>query len=175
LNGFSRFLFSCVLLQFFSCYQGHGLSPTAPDSGSGIKGRVYFKGTWPDSTNRVFVIVSKTYPKGITDRDSLLAFVLQNLNNGNILIGDTVPNFVGTFDYQVSLQPGRYEWVLVAWFPADLFGVKELGAYYRDPGDQILPTPIDVIPGVVIEGLNIEADFVNVKRTIPFFKTSGKK
>jgi hypothetical protein len=175
LNGPARFLLLCGLLPFFSCYHGNGLSPTAPDSGSGIKGRVYFKGTWPDSTNRVFVIVSKTYPKGITDRDSLLAFVLQNLNEGNLLIGDTIPNFVGTFDYRVSLQPGRYEWVLVAWFPADLFGVKELGAYYRDPENQILPSPIDVIPGVVIDGLNIEADFMNVNREIPFFKRAAKK
>jgi hypothetical protein len=163
------------LLQFFSCYQGHGLSPTAPESGSGIKGRVYFKGTWPDSTNQVFVIVSKTYPKGITSRDSLLAFVFQNLQNGNILIGDTIPNFVSIYDYQVNLQPGKYEWVLVAWIPDDLFGLKEVGAYYRNPGNQLLPSPIDVIPGVVIEGLNIEADFNNINRPIPFFKQSGKK
>ena len=100
----------------------------------------------------------------------MLAFVVQNLTNGNIVIGDTIPNFIDTYDYRVGLQPGRYEWVLVAWFPKDLLGVKELGAYYRNPEKQSLPTPIEVLPGVVIQGLNIIADFGNLNRPLPFFR-----
>jgi len=157
-------------LSTISCYKGHGLDPTAPESGSGIQGKVIFKGGWPDTTNQVLVIVSKTYPKGITSRDSMLAFVVQNLTNGNIVIGDTIPNFIDTYNYRVSLQPGRYEWVLVAWFPKDLLGVKELGAYYWNPEKQSLPTPIEVLPGVVIQGLNIIADFGNLNRPLPFFR-----
>jgi len=161
---------SLLFLSTVSCYKGHGLDPTAPESGSGIRGKVIFKGGWPDTTNQVLVIVSKTYPKGITSRDSMLAFVVQNLTNGNIVIGDTIPNFTDTYDYRVSLQPGRYEWVLVAWFPKDLLGVKELGAYYWNPEKQSLPTPIEVLPGVVIQGLNIIADFGNLNRPLPFFR-----
>jgi hypothetical protein len=73
------------------------------------------------------------------------------------------------------LQPGTYEWLMVAWFPKDIFGVKELGAYYRNPGKQNLPTPIDVLPGVVIQGLNIEADLRNIEREIPFFKAEKRR
>jgi hypothetical protein len=162
-----------IALLFFSiasCYKGHGLDPTAPESGSGIQGKVIFKGGWPDSTNQVLVIVSKTYPKGITSRDSMLAFVVQNLTNGNIVIGDTIPNFIDAYDYRVSLQPGRYEWVLVAWFPKEILGVKELGAYYRNPEKLSLPSSIEVLPGVVIQGLNIIADFGNLNRVLPFFR-----
>lgn len=159
-----------VLLSAMSCYKGHGLDPTSPESGSGIQGRVIFKGGWPDSTNQVLVIVSKTYPRGMTSRDSMLAFVVQNLTNGNIMIGDTIPKFSDAYDYRVDLKPGRYEWVLVAWFPEDLLGVKELGAFYQNPEKQALPSSIEVLPGVVIQGLNIVADFANISRPIPFFK-----
>jgi len=161
---------SFFLLSAASCYKGHGLDPTAPESGSGIQGKVIFSGAWPDSTQQVLVIVSKTYPRGVTTRDSMLAFVVQNLTNGNIMIGDTIPMFSQVADYHVDLQLGRYEWVLVAWFPEDLLGVKELGAFYRDPEKQTVPSSIEVLPGVVIQGLNITADFANINRPIPFFK-----
>jgi hypothetical protein len=169
-SRFLRILFLCVFLYPLSCYKGYGLSPTALELSSGIQGRVFFNGTWPDSTNQVFVIVSKQYPKGITGRDSLLAFVIQNLENGNIVIGDTIPNFVIYYDYQVNLQPGLYEWLLVVWFPKEIFGVKELGAYYQNPGKQTLPSPIDVLPGVMVKGINVVADFSNINNQTPFFK-----
>ena len=161
---------SFLILLSASCYKGHGLDPSAPESGSGIQGKVIFKGDWPDSTNQVLVIVSRTYPAGMTDRDSMLAFVVRNLTSGSIVIGDTIPKFSGTYDFKVDLQPGMYEWVLVAWFPEDILGVKELGAFYRDPQKQTLPSSIEVLPGVVVQGLNIVADFANIKRSVPFFK-----
>lgn len=161
---------SLLILLSASCYKGHGLDPSAPESGSGIHGRVIFKGDWPDSTNQVLVIVSRTYPRGMTNQDSMLSFVVQNLTSGNIVIGDTIPKFSEAYDYSVALQPGLYEWVLVAWFPEDLLGVKELGAFYRNPEKQTLPTSIEVLPGVVVQGLNIVADFANIKRPLPFFK-----
>jgi hypothetical protein len=170
LRRFRAIAIALTVLSVFSCYHGHGLDPTAPESGSGIQGRVVFKGGWPDSTNQVLLIVSKVYPKGITSKDSMLAFVLQNLTNGNIVIGDTIPNFTDNHEYRISLQPGRYDWLLVAWFPRDIYGVKELGAYYRNPENQSLPSSIEVLPGVLIQGLNIVADFGNLNRPLPFFR-----
>ena len=59
----------------------------------------------------------------------------------------------------------------MAWFP-DIedyfFGVKELGAYYS--GDTDEPTAVNVIPGTMIEGIDINADFANVDRDTPFFR-----
>ena len=59
------------------------------------------------------------------------------------------------------------------WFPdieEYFFGVKELGAYYRDTENDTLPTPVEVRPQVMMEGIDIIADFENVKREKPFFK-----
>lgn len=163
-----------LLLTVSHCYKGHGLSPNPQDSNfTGIRGHITFVGTWPDSTKEVRVAVLDKYPLGVTHPDSLMGFVLRHL----VTFSDTIPRFVQSYDYELALEPGTYEWVLVAWFPdipLYLLGVKELGAYYRNPGASI-PTPIRVLPGVVVEGIDIVADFNNVSREIPFFKIRGKR
>jgi hypothetical protein len=165
-------------LALLSCSQDHGLSPTAAEPGSGLRGRITFTGVWPDSTRDVVLVVSKKYPSGVTDRDALLGFVLENFLNGNILLCDTIPKFSPTYDYHISLQPGTYEWVLVIWFPdipEYLYGVKELGAYYQNPSLQTAPSAVEIIDGVTYDRINIAADFANVGRELPFFRRGVKR
>ncbi len=153
-----------------SCYQGHGLNPTAGgDSGTGIRGTITFQGTWPDSTKEVRVAVLRQYPHGITDNDSLMAFVITNL----VANSDTIPRGSETYDFAMQLEPDVYAWVIVAWFPdipLYFFGVKELGAFYRDPDDMEIPTPVNVVQGIMTEGVDIIADFENLKNDRAFFK-----
>lgn len=109
----------------------------------------------------------------MTDPDSLLAFVIGHL----AAFSDTIPKFVDHYDYQLSLTPGLYAWVLVVWFPdipLYFFGVKELGAYYNDQSQSDLPKPVNVIPGVTNHGIDIVADFDNLNRETPFFKRKMK-
>ena len=156
---------TCVVLTVLgmSCYQGHGLSP--PEGASGIRGRITFVGSWPDSTDEVRIVVLKNYPAGMTDPDSLVAFVILNL----AAMSDPLPMNVETYDYSLKLDPGRYAWVLVVWLPEDLFGIKELGAYYIDPENLAMPTPVTITEGVMLDGIDIIADFANVLRETPFF------
>ncbi|MFC1568866.1 hypothetical protein ACFL4L_01405 [bacterium] len=162
-----------ISLLIFACHEGHGLSPTGEDAAasSGISGTITFVGDWPDSTLTVNVIVSKTYPQGMTDPDSLNNFVVGEYLTGNILLGDTIPKFVMQYDYTFNLKPDEYEWILVAWFPDIenyLYGVKELGAYYMDSEE--IPEPVYIPPGEIVENINMIADFSNVHNEIPFFK-----
>ncbi|MFH1940898.1 MAG: hypothetical protein ABIL68_02245 [bacterium] len=152
------------ILLLASCYQGHGLSP--PEETSGIEGRITFIGAWPDSTKEVRIAVLKNFPEGMTDPDSLLNFVITNLSS----LSDPLPMGIDHHDYQLLLDPGHYAWVLVVWLPANLFGIKELGAYYLDPNNLTLPTPITVLAGVLLQGIDIVADFANVHNEKPFFK-----
>lgn len=160
-------------LLVISCHEGHGLSPTGLDAAgsSGISGTLSFVGDWPDSTLKVNVIASKTYPKNITNPDSLYSFVINEVLNGNIVLGDTIPLGVEHDDYTLNLKPGMYEWILVAWFP-DIpnyyHGVKELGAYYEN--SESLPEPVYVRPGEIKENIDMIAHFKNIHREIPFFK-----
>lgn len=166
----TKLIFIMGMLLIISCYKGHGLSPSAEERDtSGIRGTVTFNGTWPDSTKEVRVAVLKKYPQGITDTDSLLAFVVTNL----VAYGDTIPIHTQQYEYELPLEPDIYAWILVIWFPdipLYFFGVKELGAYYKNPLDVELPTPVSVVPGMVTEGIDIIADFANLDREAPFFK-----
>lgn len=169
MKQFKWFLIVIVLL-VISCYRGHGLS--APGNISGIEGRITFIGEWPDSTKAVWVVVLKNYPSGITEEAELFQFVLDNFVDST-----AVPLFVDQHDYKMTLDPGLYGWILVAWFPDIEFwflGVKELGAYYINPGVQVVPTPVKIDDGVMIEGIDIVADFANISRELPFFRIRGR-
>lgn len=146
-----------------ACYRGHGLSP--PEGTSGIRGNITFVGDWPDSTKEVRLVVLKNYPEGMTDPDSLVAFVILNLAS----MSDPIPMNVDAYAYQLELDPGTYAWVLVVWLPEDLFGIKELGAYYADPQNPVLPAPVTVTEGAMLENIDIIADFANILRDTPFF------
>ncbi len=167
IKWFSILLFLLIV----SCYRGYGLSP--PGNISGIEGRITFVGEWPDSTKEVWVVVLKNYPAGITEENELFQFVLENFVDSTAM-----PLFVNQYDYQMTLDPGFYGWVLVAWFPdieTWFLGVKELGAYYLSPGLQIVPTSIKIDEGVMVDGVDIIADFSNIDRELPFFKERGNR
>jgi hypothetical protein len=166
-----RFPICLMTLLALSCYKGNGLSPAAPEPESGIQGTVRFKGAWPDSTDQVWVVVSKTYPEDITTLEACYQFVYEGFTRGTIIVGDTIPNFIREYEYQFKIQPGSYEFLLVVWIPrGNLFGLKELGAYYGNTVHPTLPAPVDVYPGVVTDHIDIQADFSNIDREMPFFK-----
>jgi hypothetical protein len=162
-----------ILFIVSRCYHGHGLSPTGGEAAasSGLSGTIRFTGECPDSTRQINIVISKKYPAGITNTDSLYDFVISELYAGNIVLGDTLSRNVAEITYLFNIDPGYYEWVLVVWFPDIpdyLTGVKELGAYTI--GDKSLPEPVYIPPGEIIQDIDIVADFENVNRDIPFFK-----
>jgi len=163
-----------VMTAGMACYHGNGLSPDpGTEDVSGIQGRVTFTGVWPDSTKEVRVAAMKHYPDGITDPDSLMTFVFNAYMKEELVFSDTLQRFVRETEYRLALNPDIYAWVLVAWFPDIpdyLTGVKELGAFYRDPDDTETPSPVVVIPGVMTPDIDIVADLGYVERTVPFFK-----
>ena len=157
------------ILPVLTCYKGQGLSPTAEgDIASGIEGRITFVGTLPDSTKEMRVAALTLYPKGMTDPDSIMTFVIGHL----AAVSDTIPRHVPTYDYRLPLEPGVYAWIVVVWFPdipVYFFGVKELGAYYSDPNDAETPTPVHVVQGLYTPDIDITADFSHIQQGTPFF------
>jgi len=172
LNDIRSIILIMAGLLILACYGGHGLSPTGQDAtgSSGISGTVQFIGNWPDSTLQVNVVASKTYPRNITDKDSMYNFVIKELLIENIQLSDTLPMNIDQYNYKLNLKPGVYEWILIAWFPdipEYLMGVKELGAYYMNSDS--IPESVYVPPGEFVKKIDIIADFKNIHRELPFF------
>jgi hypothetical protein len=154
--------FSILVL---SCYRGHGLSPDAP----GIAGRITFIGSWPDSTQSVRVVALNKYPTGITNKDTLSLLFFNAYSKGELVFSNPIPMNVTSYDYRLECREGLWEWVVVVWFPNDFNGLKELGAYYADPMRKETPTPVKIISGLITTNIDIEADFSNIDRDVPFF------
>jgi len=169
--------FFLVILIFSACYQGHGLDPIAgSEDAAGIRGRIIYEGSWPDSTREVRVAVMKTFPTGISDNDSLVAFMMNAFNTGQLFFSDTLSKYSETGNFEIQVSPGEYAWVLAVWFPdipLYLMGVKQLGAYVVG-GDQFF-SPVRVMPGSFTENINITANLDRARGTEVFIKPGERR
>ena len=175
MNRYLNIVFTAVSLLLLSCYQGHGLDPySAASDISGIRGEIRFASSPPDSTREVRIAVFRTFPAGITARDSLLAFTLTALSRGELFFSEPVSYDRGSVEYLLQLPAGTYEWVAAVWFPDIddyLLGVKELGSYCGESGSRL--KEVLVMPGTVTPTINIHADFKHVDNESPFIDRSN--
>jgi hypothetical protein len=80
------------------------------------------------------------------------------------LFSDTLPRFVSTYDYEMTVPAGTYEWVVLAWKPKkqnaanDFSGLDTL-AMYAQPGTQSAPLAITVPSQRLLSGIDLVADF----------------
>ena len=163
------FFLGVMSLFVLACHEGNGLSPDPP----GIEGTITFEGTWPDSTNMVLVIAVKQFPWHLSDNDSLTTYFFNAFVNGDLAYTDPIPFGVDRYQYKLLLDPGLWERISVVWFPADLLGLREIGSYFENPGEQERPSTVQVISGTIHNTIHIEADFVHVDSESPFLKVRG--
>ncbi|RMF69641.1 MAG: hypothetical protein D6743_01480 [Calditrichaeota bacterium] len=87
----------------FSCSVDHGLDPDSlnPRIKHGIRGRVTFRGAWPEEIAEARLIVSANFPP---DADDPV---------GSFIFSDPIRFGTESLDYELTLAPGRYELVAV--------------------------------------------------------------
>ncbi|MCG3155620.1 MAG: hypothetical protein DKINENOH_02227 [bacterium] len=135
----------------------HGLAPIR----EGISGRITYVGAWPDTTEWVRVAVFKKMP----------ASVFEIALNPPVF-SDTLPRFVSSYDYTLTLAPGTYEWVVLAWKPkkqfasSDYSGLDTLGVYSLN-GSLNGPASITVPDKELLTGVDIVADFARLSPPSP--------
>ncbi|HEV2750976.1 MAG TPA: hypothetical protein VGV12_10690 [Gemmatimonadales bacterium] len=125
-----------------------------PITCSGICGTVTFAGAVPESTQAVYVVAYHTFPHS---RDSLFNFQ-PSLSSLHALPLNGVPYF-----YDISVEPGRYEWVLAVWVKQGFnltnadSTLREAG-YYRSPADTSQPGVV-TLGGAPASSINFVVDF----------------
>jgi hypothetical protein len=124
-----------------SCSPDHGLGPTV----QGIRGAVYFHGTWPEDILEVRVVVSKTYPP-----ESF--FDLSGYS-------DAIPVLSDSVSYEVGLAPGQYGVVAVACRRSPNWDTQCVLGFYHLDDDPGTPRPVEVGSGDFIENVDITVEF----------------
>lgn len=138
-----------VALVLGTACSDHGLEPLH----EGISGRITFVGAWPDTTEWVRFAVFKKLPATVFD-----------IPINPPLFSDTLPRFVSTYNYEMTVPAGTYEWIVLAWKPkkqnatSDFSGLDTL-AMYAQPGTQRVPLAITVPSQRLLTGIDIVADF----------------
>ena len=153
-------------LGFFAIFWGlttacnevdRGLAPPS----QGITGRITDQGAWPDTTEWVRIAVFKKLPATVLD-----------IPLNPPLFSDTLPRFVSSYEYQLDVPPGTYEWVVLAWKPVKRFaanqfsGLDTLGMYAL-PGTLDQPRSITVPDEGQLPGVDIAADFTRLLPVSP--------
>ena len=157
-KSFTMPLGFCILLAFAAaCNVDRGLAPPA----QGITGRITYQGSWPDTTEWVRIAVFKKLPATVLD-----------IPLNPPLFSDTLPRFTNSYDYQLDVPPGTYEWVVLAWKPYKQFasnqfsGLDTLGMYALS-GTQNQPRAITVPEEGQLPGVDIVADFARLVPVSP--------
>ncbi|MFQ5709472.1 MAG: hypothetical protein ACE5HO_18600 [bacterium] len=119
---------------------------------SKIEGRITFVGDWPANTGAVAIFVFPIVPKVIPD-DFLTFAAFEEL-----------PQNVETFDYRVRISSGLYKYIAVFWLAEgdDLTNFKTLG-FYRNPDAPEEPGEVMLETDQTVTGIDITADFANIK------------
>ena len=158
---FNTIILTLILIAIFhSC--DHGLKPTDSESDqkSGISGYISYQ-NWPpaDSLKDLRLVIFKKFPP-----DNILgevisgnAIVYPGLNESNLLFYTDTTNFI------VELEPGIYEYVVIAQqygpnINSDWLAVGQYDTVITDR----LPTKITAKPGQILQNINIHVDFHNL-------------
>lgn len=141
---------------------GKGLAPEPEEeiTQAGFGGTVYFKGQWPDSVKRTFIVAFKNEIKTAGDFILQLGFISDSIpNNTKQIIYSSLVNPV------VPITPGEYKYIVVA--QQSTPGISFLrqdwtvaGVYYAND-DTTKPGSIVISEDRFLKDINITCDFDN--------------
>lgn len=128
---------------------------------TGFSGRITFKGTWPDSIKRTYVVVFDSLLEESND------FNLYNIK----FISDSLPTAIPFYDYDsrdssvIPVSAGSYAYVVVVQQKTPQISLNKkdwivAGVYYAN-GDTTQPGRLIIPENSFIKNINIICDFDN--------------
>ena len=149
-----------VIVFLIAC--NHGIAPTdAPDepqNPGGISGQIYYQ-NWPpaEEVKNLKVIVFVEYPPDD---------IFNEVQSGRAIVypselSVSLPQFVDSSYYEVQLEPGIYEYVVVAQQYGGLLDWRAVGHYTTTNSDSV-PSPVVVLSDSILPDIDIYVDFNNL-------------
>jgi hypothetical protein len=160
-----------LLASAMACNEGLAPRGTAhgspcPSSFQGICGTVTFRGALPESTDVVYVVAYKTFPKTLSD-----LFTFSPLTPPALFLDDV--SRANPQPFTLPLPDTTYEWVLAAWkkqgtlTPQNADSLLREAGYYRNPADTTKPGVV-VVQGKTT-GVDFVVDFTNMHPVSYYF------
>jgi hypothetical protein len=155
-------LFLLIFLTSFFSACDHGLSP---DVGSGpartgISGTIIYSGQWP-ADSLIFdlkLVVFQTIP---ADSTQIFSDVMQGKAKfypENV--EESLPYGASLTPYEMGLDPGYYEYIVVAQQYGSILQWRLIGQYDTTPGDS-MPTGVNVVSDIMLTNINVHVDWDN--------------
>ena len=139
---------------YFSCEISHGLHPVPL---TGISGKITFLGDWPEDIDMLRLVCFAEKP----NQDNMIDLVLKLMESK---IGDELPRNVEQIPYEMELDPGTYDWIIVI-LSTKNFPFTVLGEFTGSDTSNS-PIPVTVEKEKLITNVDIRADF-NKLNTLP--------
>jgi len=143
---------------FWLQYCNHGLSPIPRPAG--ISGIITYQ-NWPppDSIKILKLVVFRNFPPGniIEEVQSKRAIYYPTV------LTESLPQFVDSTEYRLALEPGVYEYIVIAQQYGEIIETdwRVVGQYDTTAADT-LPSAITVLADSILKDININVDFMNL-------------
>ncbi len=125
LKLFALCLLSLTVFVLLTCDSDTGTGPEKEKPQSAVKGTVTFTGEWPAAPSEVRMVASVSFPPASAD---------------DLILGESIPQDVSSYDYTLKLDPGKYRLIGVAWRTSDAeWTLSNICGVYIAGGDPFIP------------------------------------
>jgi hypothetical protein len=138
----------------------HGLAPPPQEIiGQGIKGNIFYKGTFPSDITAHKLIASKIYRK-FHDMNEVMNLIL---TTDSIAVYPAELPFtqIDSIDYRFVLQTYLYKYIAIAQARGEItnpYNWRIVGVYDLDT-TTVEPTSVNVLSGEIRDSINIYVDY----------------
>jgi hypothetical protein len=143
------FLLGFLLIFIVACEIDHGIEPIR----SSIQGEIQYKGTWPGTPAEVRLIAANKFPPaGVSD----------------LILGETVPTNVQSYQFSFYLKPGTYNVLGVAWREQEsTWDILSICGLYFSGTDSLLPGDITLAYDTSnVKGIKIVVNCSKARRVV---------
>ena len=140
----------------------HGLAPDDADetTRTGVSGIITYTGTWPADSLilDLKLVVFQNIPADSTQVISDVVLGRAYIYPENV--AESLPYDVSETAYEMALEPGSYEYIVIAQQYGSILQWRLVGQYDTSPGDS-LPTGITVVRDSMLTGIDVNVDWDN--------------
>jgi len=141
------FFVSLIFVFYIACEMDHGIEPIR----SGLQGVITYSGEWPGTAAEVRIVAAMQFPPSSV---------------GDLILGESIPTDVNSFEYNFYLKPGTYNVIGVAWREqGSTWDIMSVCGLYFSGTDSLVPGQVAIASDTsIMKGINISVNRSKARR-----------